>query len=80
MENTNANLETIASGAVQFVNGTAKVEDLLPKEHREFDNNSDSDLFMNAQKEGNVDRRLTSERRHCVTAWWRRCASRGLLW
>ena len=31
MKNTNDNLETIASGAVRLVNGTAKVEDLMPK-------------------------------------------------
>ncbi len=50
IKNTDINKKEIAQKAVLLVNGKAKVKDLVKENGSQFDNNSDSDKFMEATR------------------------------
>ena len=56
IKNTDNNKKEIAQKAILLVNGKAKVDDLVKEDGSQFDNNSDSDKFMEATGEDGIDR------------------------
>ncbi len=56
IKNTDINKKEIAQKAILLVNGKAKVDDLIKEDGSQFDNNSDSDKFMEATGEDGIDR------------------------
>ena len=61
IKNANANKKEIAEKALLILNGKAKVENLVKKGGEQFDNNSDSDKFMESTS-GGVDRSVRENR------------------
>ena len=61
IKNADANKKEIAEKALLILNGKAKVENLVKKGGEQFDNNSDSDKFMESTS-GGVDRSVRESR------------------
>ena len=61
IKNADANKKEIAEKALLILNGKAKVENLVKKGGEQFDNNSDSDKFMESTS-GGVDRSVRENR------------------